>query len=140
MVSVNADLATNEEKKAAQSFKKETKDQKLYSSGKAPPKDGKALNWMNDVINEPQPLTLKLAPIDKLNVLRTYLKKKPKIVKNVKTALTDYCEHLKGQGKVSSCQSPNPNNPFPKSKYFLIKWAPFVCLARVLLISSTALP
>jgi hypothetical protein len=139
LVSVNADLATNEEKKAAQSFKKETKDQKLYSSGKAPPKDGKALNWMNDVINEPQPLTLKLAPIDKLDVLRTYLEKKPKVVKNIKTALSDYCEHLKGQGKVSSCQSPNPNNLFPKSKYFLIKRAPFVCLARVLLISSTAL-
>ena len=117
MVSVNADLATNDEKKAAQSFKKETKDQKLYSSGKAPPKDGKALNWMNDVIKEPQPLTLKLAPIDELEVLRTYIEKKPKIVPNIKKALTDYCEHLKGRGKVSSCESPNPDNPFPKSKF-----------------------
>ena len=117
LVSVNADLATKDEKKAAQSFQKETKDQKLYSSGKAPPKDGKALNWMNDVIKEPQPLTLKLEAIDKLDVLRTYLEKKPKIVKNIKTAMTDYCEHLKGKGKVSSCESPNPDNPFPKSNY-----------------------
>ena len=117
MVSVNANLATNEEKKAAQNFKKETKDQKLYSSGKAPPKDGKALNWMNDVIKEPQPLTLKLAPMDKLDVLRTYLEKKPKVVKNIKTALTGYCEHLKVQGKVSSCEPSKPDNPFPKSKF-----------------------
>ena len=134
MVSVNADLATNDEKKVAQSFKKETKDQKLYSSGKAPPKDGKALNWMNDVIKEPQPLTLKLAPMDKLDVLRTYLEKKPKVVKNIKTALTGYCEHLKVQGKVSSCEPPKPDNPFPKSKFVCIyiqnvntQWVCFFC-------------
>ena len=72
---------------------------------------------MNDVIKEPQPLTLKLAPIDKLDVLRTYLEKKPQVVKNIKTALTDYCEHLKGQGKVSSCEPPKPDNPFPKGKF-----------------------
>ena len=40
---------------------KETKDQKLYSTGKAPPvPPGDASTWMNDVIGEPQPLNIRL--------------------------------------------------------------------------------
>ena len=117
LISVNADLATNDEQKAAQNFQKETRDQKMYSSGKAPPKDGNSLNWMNDVIEEPQPLTLKLARLDTLDPLRKYLKKKPVILKYIKQGLMEYCEHLKGKGAVSLCESPNPDNQLPKSRY-----------------------
>ena len=60
MFSISAKMGTDSSRKAAQNFMKETKDQKLYSTGKAPPVPPKdASNWMEDVIGEPQPLNIR---------------------------------------------------------------------------------
>ena len=94
---------------------KECKTQKLYSTGKAPPEDGKSITWMKSVISSPEPLTIKLESLDNLDPLKKYLKSKPEVLTNLKTALNEYCEDLKSVGAVSSCKKPGPDPPFPKS-------------------------
>ena len=106
---------TDDEKKQAQNFKKECKTQKLYSTGKAPPQDGKSETWMNSVISSPEPLTIKLGSLDNLDALKKYLKSKPKVLTNLKKALNEYCEDLKSEGAVSSCEKPEPDPPLPNS-------------------------
>ena len=73
---------------------------------------------MNSVIKSPEPLTLKLESLDNLDSLKEYLKSKPEVLANIKTALKNYCAHLKSQGAVSTCKKPSNDPPFPKSKYF----------------------
>ena len=112
---------TNSQKQQAQNFMKECKTQKLYSTGKAPPQDGKSETWMNSVINSPEPLTIKLESLDNLDALKKYLKSKPKVLTNLKKALNEYCEDLKSEGAVLSCNKPGPDPPFPKSKLIIIQ-------------------
>ena len=69
------------------------------------------------MINSPQPLTIKLGSIDELSPLQKYLEKKPEVLSNIKKALHEYCESLKSEGAVSSCKKPEPDPPFPKSKF-----------------------
>ena len=114
--SVNAKSMTDDERKKAQNFQKECKSQKLYSTGKAPPQDGKPESWMSSVISSPQPLTIKLESLDNLDPLKKYLKSKPEVMTNLKKAMKEYCEDLKSAGAVSSCKKPGQDPPFPKSK------------------------
>ena len=107
---------TDIDRKKAQNFMKECKSQKLYSTGKAPPQDGKSESWMSSVISSPQPLTIKLGSLDNLDALKKYLKSKPEILTNLKKALHEYCEDLKSEGGVLTCNKPGPDPPFPKSK------------------------
>ena len=88
----------------------------MYSTGKAPPQDGKPESWMNSVISSPQPLTIKLESLDNLDPLEKYLKSKPEVMTNLKKAMKEYCEGLKSAGAVSSCKKPGQDPPFPKSK------------------------
>ena len=104
---------TTDERKKAQYFMKECKTQKLYSTGKAPPEDGKSITWMKSVISSPEPLTIKLESLDNLDPLKKYLKSKPEVLTNLKTALNEYCEDLKSVGAVSSCKKPGPDPPIP---------------------------
>ena len=113
--SINASLTAHKE--AAQNFIKECKTQKLYSTGKVPPTDGNISSWMASVIDSPQPLTIKLGSLDELSPLQKYLEKKPQVLTNIKKALHEYCEKLKSEGAVSSCKKPEPDPPFPKSKF-----------------------
>ena len=99
---------------------KECKTQKMYSTGMAPPQDGKPETWMNSVISSPQPLTIKLQSLDNLYPLKKYLKSKPEVLTNLKKALNEYCEELKSEGAVLSCKKPEPDPPFPKSKLSII--------------------
>ena len=115
---------TDDERKKAQNFMKECKTQKLYSTGKAPPQDGKSETWMNSVISSPEPLTITLGSLDNLDALKKYLKSKPNVLTNLKKALNEYCEELKSEGAVLSCKKPGPDPPFPKSKLIII----FSCL------------
>ena len=108
---------TDSEKEQAQNFMKKCKNQKFYSTGKSPPEDGKSKSWMNSVIKSPEPLTLKLESLDNLDSLREYLKSKPEVLANIKTALKNYCAHLKSQGAVSTCEKPSNDPPFPQSKF-----------------------
>ena len=119
---------TDDERKKAQNFMKECKTQKLYSTGKAPPPDGKSETWMNSVINSPEPLTIKLESLDNLDALKKYLKSKPKVLTNLKKALNEYCEDLKSEGAVLSCKKPGPDPPFPKSKIRFQAWGGFTTL------------
>ena len=116
--SVNAESLTESETKKAQNFRKECKSQKLYSTGKAPPLDGKPESWMNSVISSPQPLTIKLESLENLDPLKKYLRNqtKPEVLTNLKKAMNEYCEDLKSAGAVSSCKKPGQDPPFPKSK------------------------
>ena len=107
---------TDSQRQKAQNFMKECKTQKMYSTGMAPPQDGKPETWMNSVISSPQPLTIKLQSLDNLAPLKKYLKSKPEVLTNLKIALNEYCEDLKSVGAVSSCKKPGPDPPFPKSK------------------------
>ena len=104
---------TDSQRQKAQNFMKECKTQKMYSTGMAPPQDGKPETWMNSVINSPQPLTITLESLDNLNPLKEYLKHKPRVLTNLKTALYEYCEVLKSEGYVASCKKPGPDPPIP---------------------------
>ena len=113
--SISSSLTTHTEE--AQNFIHNCTTQKLYSTGKAPPKDGNIGTWMSSVIDSPQPLTIKLESLDELYPLKKYLEKKPQVLTNIKKALYEYCEKLKSEGAVSSCKKPGPDSPFPKSKF-----------------------
>ena len=114
--SVSASLLTKEEKKAAQNFMKQCKSQIKYSTGKAPPKDGNEDAWMNSVISSPEPLTITLESLGSLEPLKKYLKNKPEVMSNIKRVIQDYCNELKSEGAVSSCNQPGPDPPFPGKK------------------------
>ena len=104
---------TNSQKQQAQNFMKECNTQKMYSRGMAPPSDGKPETWMNDVIKSPQPLTITLESLGNLDPLKEYLKSKPRVLSNLKTALYHYCLDLKSEGQVSTCQKPGSDPPIP---------------------------
>ena len=88
---------TDSQKQQAQNFINECKTQKMYSRGKAPPSDGKPESWMNEVIKSPQPLTITLESVVNLDPLKKYLKSKPWVLTNLKTALYEYCQDLKSE-------------------------------------------
>ena len=112
---------TDSQEQQAKNFMKECKTQKLYSRGMAPPSNGKPETWMNDVIKSPQPLTISLESVVNLDPLKKYLKSKPWVLTNLKTALYEYCQDLKSEGRVATCQKPGSDPPIPiPSKLILI--------------------
>ena len=125
---------TDDERKKAEDFKKQTQTQKLYSTGKAPPENGTSLTWMNSVINSPEPLTIKLESLDNLDPLKKYLHSKPEVLTNIRKALYEYCEDLKSEGAVSSCKKPGPDPPFPKSTYLQIHSPHISHLCRICIV------
>lgn len=116
LFSVSAGAMHDDQKKSAEEFTKETKEQKIYSMGKSPPADGDAMKWMADVVGEPQPQRLRLEGLDNMNELRKYLAKKSngqKVLENLKKALGNYCQHLQSMNSISSCAAPDPDPAFP---------------------------
>jgi len=76
--SVNADLVNENEKKRGETFRSNTKNQRYYTRGKAPPADGNKDKWANGGIEEPQPIELKLRPLYNMGGLKKFLKEKKK--------------------------------------------------------------
>ena len=111
-VTAAASQQVTKEKTAAENFKKETKEQRVYSHGAAPPADGNAETWMQNTISDPATLVITLESIDKLpledQVSRT-------VVSNIRYALQRYCDALKAEGKISSCEAPGPDPPLPRT-------------------------
>ena len=112
MFSIDANLTTDIEKKKAKEFQKECSSQTLYTSGEKPPTDGKPESWYSKSVQDPEPLSLRLASIDTLGPLKKLVG--PTIIGNIQRALKEYCSQLKADGIVARCSSPGPDPPFPK--------------------------
>jgi hypothetical protein len=107
-----AETATDENKERVEDFSKRRESSGVYSVGSAPPRDGQALTWANQVIKEnPAPMSMQLVQIDEALVgISAGISTKRE---NVRKALGSYCEALKIQGYVASCDAPGSDNPFP---------------------------
>lgn len=118
LFSIDASLTTDIEKKKAKEFQKECSSQTLYTTGEKPPTDGKPETWYSKAVQDPEPLSLRLASIDTLGPLKKLVGST--IVANIQRALKDYCLQLKSEGIVSRCAPPGPDPPFPKGKQFRV--------------------
>jgi len=111
--SIGGSTMTNTEKSEAESFRRETSEQNIYSIGKAPPANGDSNAWMQGILEEPQPIFLKLEPLNEMRALIQYLEHKPTVVENIKRAMGGYCSSLMEKGIVSSCQGLPEDPSFP---------------------------
>jgi len=112
--SVSASAMNNDQKEKAEEFQSERINSRIYSLGKHPPEDKEPTTWMSTVFEEPQPIGLTLEPLGEMHALAIYLKEKPKVMANLKRALTNYCEELRGEHSVTSCDRGGDVDPaFP---------------------------
>ena len=102
----SASFQSDSDKKTAEKFREASTSQKLYSIGAKPPADNKGLTWAQSAIQSPTPMSMRLAQIDSLV-------EDAAIAANLSAALSQYCEHLKDAGTVTSCDAPGPDPPFP---------------------------
>jgi len=109
--SINASLNYNNS--VAETFKRYTKEQLIYSRGAAPPSDGKPLTWAQSTIEEPNVLAITLEPLDTLPIEEFVT---PVVLKNLRLALDEYCPQLLEEGELSSCDIPPPDPPAPKPR------------------------
>jgi len=122
-VSASASYMSDEQKKQAEEFSQESTEQLLYSIGAAPPGDNQPSTWMSQVKDNPVPISLTLRQLDSLldpskcgQVIAERLggaAKTKAVQANMRKALAAYCQILRAQGKVHSCDAPSPDPPFP---------------------------
>lgn len=104
-VAFNANFSHDSDKEEAEQFAKQTTSQLVYSIGSAPPTDKNELTWANSAIQSPTPMSAQLAQIDTLATGAA--------AKGLQSALSKYCDYLKGKGTVESCNAPGEDPPFP---------------------------
>ena len=109
--SASASHETDSQKKQAEAFSASTASQQIYSVGAKPPGDNKASSWVQESIISPAPISFELVPIDELI-------DDSAIKSNLQRALSGYCNKLKSQGIVKSCNPPPPDKPFPQPASF----------------------
>jgi len=117
--SVGVSTMTDTQKTEAQSFKRETTEQNIYSIGKPPLANGDRDAWMQGTMEEPQPIWLRLEPMWEMRALKQYLKNKPTVLENIKMAIGGHCQSLKKQGVVSSCEGLPEDPSFPEPSELL---------------------
>jgi len=92
----------------ARSFSQYTSHQQIYTIGAPIPVDGKAETWGSSCITDPQVVYYELKVISDL-LKPQFFPQNPEIgLKQAYliTALGDYCNQMKKQGKVKDCDSP----------------------------------
>jgi hypothetical protein len=112
-VAVSESFETDSQKQMAAEFSKKCSDQKVYSIGAKPPSDDKAETWAQSTITSPAPISMKLEQLDGLFEQSYGLQVSDQVRANMQTALEGYCEKLKSEGKVESCDAPDPDPPAP---------------------------
>lgn len=94
-------------KEAASDFSKSVTT-KTITVGAPPPANGDALTWASTVKESPVPMEYKLESIDKLfsDKYMSYLEiNHDSVAKNIRKYRLEYCNFLKSQGKIDSCES-----------------------------------
>jgi len=110
---ISATGSLNYNKTEAETFKRYTEEQHIYSRGAVPPGDGSPLTWAQNTIEEPNVLSITLEPIDTLPI-EDYVS--PVVISNLRLALDEYCPSLLEEGALSSCDAPPPDPPAPKPR------------------------
>lgn len=102
------------------SFTEFTINQTEFFVGGLIPKDGTVTTWIGNAQKEPMPLSVTLASIETLLTVDNFKSDSNIAAKRaaLTTALKKYCASLKAQGKVSSCNPPPPDAPFPPASIF----------------------
>lgn len=107
---------TDSQKSMAKTFNANTKVQKQYSVGVAPPSDGKVETWVQSTIQAPMPMRIELRRLDTLLFDVGFGAKATEGQKaNLKKALDVYCAKLVGEDKIKSCDAPKPYPREPKA-------------------------
>jgi hypothetical protein len=65
-VSGKASVSTNQQSADAKTFQNSRENVKIFSLGSTPPTSGNNVEWANQAIAEPMPITYSLRPIDEL--------------------------------------------------------------------------
>merc|ERR550537_1938708 len=65
-VTASSNFMTNSQKTQASTFKSHTEEQSTYTIGAKPPDDDKASTWIQSIIENPAPITLRLTQLDTL--------------------------------------------------------------------------
>jgi len=114
---IGGGVGSESEKEEREAFSKEVEEKTVYSRGEVPTAD--AFDWAQKVKREPQPVSLKLRPMEELMERRElkedYFEKKgrTRVLENLKKFLANYCKYLMKRGMISSCDEPPPDQPLP---------------------------
>jgi hypothetical protein len=97
-------------KTESDTFKLYTQEQLIYSQGVHPPKNGIPLTWRQTTMEAPSILSITLKSVSTLPVITMTYPEASEILNNCSK---EYCQKLLSDGKITSCDLPNPDPPLP---------------------------
>ena len=100
---------TEEQQEAAESFNSKRRSYSIFTLGSQPPSSGKVEDWASSSFSEPMPIRYNLRVISELITSKNFpiVKNTSQIRENIDKALGNYCNHLKQNGVVDSCDHPD---------------------------------
>jgi len=113
-VGMETNTSTSWNQTSYETWQKSKKELKVYAIGAKPP-SGDVSQWQGLVVEEPYPLNLELEKITMLPISDLV---SPRVMDNLETALSGYCDKLLEQGVLTSCDPPGNDRPFPESRYW----------------------